>query len=51
VGGGGGAERPELERVLDVIEQGSLCAFGQLMPQPMRQLIAHFGDRIFAGPR
>jgi NADH:ubiquinone oxidoreductase subunit F (NADH-binding)/NADH:ubiquinone oxidoreductase subunit E len=43
--------RPDLERLLEVIEQGSLCAFGQLMPKPMRQLIDHFGDRIFGDRR
>lgn len=46
---GDGTVRPDLERLLDVIEQASLCAFGRLMPKPMRQLIDHFGDRIFAG--
>lgn len=44
-----GGTRPELERLLEVIGEGSLCAFGQLMPQPMRQLIDHFGKRIFRG--
>ena len=39
--------RSQLERLLDVMEQGSLCAFGQYMPQPMQQMIEHFGDRIF----
>ena len=48
---GDAAPSPQLERLLEVIEQGSLCAFGQLLPKPMRQLIAHFGDRIFAGRR
>ena len=37
----------QLERLFEVIEQGSLCAFGQYMPDPMRQMIEHFGDRIF----
>jgi NADH:ubiquinone oxidoreductase subunit F (NADH-binding) len=48
---GGEAVRPELQRLLEVMEQGSLCAFGQLMPQPMRQLLEHFGDRIFGDRR
>jgi NADH:ubiquinone oxidoreductase subunit F (NADH-binding)/NADH:ubiquinone oxidoreductase subunit E len=39
--------RSKLERLLEVMEQGSLCAFGQYMPKPMRQMIEHFGDRIF----
>lgn len=39
--------RAQLERLFEVMEQGSLCAFGQYMPEPMRQMIEHFGDRIF----
>ncbi|MDJ0774631.1 MAG: NADH-ubiquinone oxidoreductase-F iron-sulfur binding region domain-containing protein [Mastigocoleus sp. MO_167.B18] len=39
--------RSQLERLFEVMEQGSLCAFGQYMPDPMRQMIEHFGDRIF----
>jgi len=35
--------RTRLERLLEVMEQGSLCAFGQFMPGPMRKLIRHFG--------
>jgi NADH:ubiquinone oxidoreductase subunit F (NADH-binding)/NADH:ubiquinone oxidoreductase subunit E len=38
---------PELNRLMDVIAQGSLCAFGQLMPGPMSQMLEYFGDRIF----
>ena len=37
----------ELERLLEVMEQASFCAFGQYMPGPMLQMIEHFGDRIF----
>ena len=37
---------PQLERLIDVMTQGSLCAFGQLMPGPMSQLLRYFGDRI-----
>lgn len=47
----GAVLRSELERLLDVIAEGSLCAFGQLVPKPMRQLIDHFGDRIFGDTR
>jgi NADH:ubiquinone oxidoreductase subunit F (NADH-binding)/NADH:ubiquinone oxidoreductase subunit E len=36
-----------LDEIFTAMEQGSLCAFGQFMPGPMRQLIEHFGDRIF----
>jgi len=39
--------RPQLERLFEVMEQASLCAFGQNMPGPMRALVRHFGDRIF----
>ena len=39
--------RAKLERLFEVMEQGSLCAFGQYIPDPMRQMIEHFGDRIF----
>ena len=39
--------RAQLERLFEVMEQGSLCAFGQYMPEPMRQMTEHFGDRIF----
>lgn len=36
-----------LDEIFTTMEQGSLCAFGQFMPGPMRQLLQHFGDRIF----
>lgn len=39
--------RRRLDELFTAMEQGSLCAFGQSMPIPMRQLIGHFGDRIF----
>jgi NADH:ubiquinone oxidoreductase subunit F (NADH-binding) len=39
--------RRRLDELFTAMEQGSLCAFGRLLPQPMRQLIARFGDRIF----
>ena len=38
--------RAQLERLFDVMRQGSLCALGQLMPGPMSQMLKHFGDRI-----
>jgi NADH:ubiquinone oxidoreductase subunit F (NADH-binding)/NADH:ubiquinone oxidoreductase subunit E len=37
---------PQLERLFDVMSQSSLCAFGQLMPGPMSQMLRYFGDRI-----
>ena len=39
--------RTQLERLLEVIKQGSLCGFGEHIPQPMQQMIEYFGDRIF----
>jgi len=39
--------RRRLDELFTAMEQGSLCAFGQSMPRPMRQLIERFGDRIF----
>jgi NADH:ubiquinone oxidoreductase subunit F (NADH-binding) len=41
------ADRSGLQRLLEVMTEGSLCAFGQLMPGPMDELLEHFGDRIF----
>ncbi len=35
----GVAPRDELRRLLEVMEKGSLCAFGQLMPGPMREML------------
>lgn len=40
--------RPDLGRLFTVMEEASLCAFGQLMPGPMRTLVERFGERIFA---
>jgi NADH:ubiquinone oxidoreductase subunit F (NADH-binding) len=48
IDGAAPAQRARLERLLDVMEAGSLCAFGQSMPAPMRQLLDHFGTRVFA---
>jgi len=36
-----------LLRLCDVMSAGSLCAFGQLIPGPVRELVERFGDRIF----
>lgn len=49
---GGGRETVEraLEPIFEIMEQGSLCAFGQYMPGPMRGLLKHFGGRIFPAP-
>jgi len=38
--------RAQLETLFDVMARGSLCAFGQLMPGPMTQMLQYFGDRI-----
>jgi NADH:ubiquinone oxidoreductase subunit F (NADH-binding) len=38
--------REQLERLFDVMAQGSLCAFGQQMPGPMSEMLRYFGDRI-----
>jgi NADH:ubiquinone oxidoreductase subunit F (NADH-binding) len=40
-----GPARAELERRFEVMEQASLCAFGQLMPGPLRALLARCGGR------
>jgi NADH:ubiquinone oxidoreductase subunit F (NADH-binding) len=41
----GEAERRELERLLEVIAESSLCAFGQLMPKPIRQLLERASEQ------
>jgi NADH:ubiquinone oxidoreductase subunit F (NADH-binding) len=41
------ADRARLERLLDTLEMGSLCGFGQGVPRPIRDLLAHCGDRVF----
>jgi NADH:ubiquinone oxidoreductase subunit F (NADH-binding) len=43
----GTACRARLGQLFDVMEMGSLCAFGQSMPRPLRKLIERFGDPIF----
>lgn len=45
------AIRDRLEGLFHMMELGSLCAFGQSMPVPMRQLLDNFGDRIFPSHR
>jgi NADH:ubiquinone oxidoreductase subunit F (NADH-binding) len=39
--------RARLDRLFEVIQAGSLCAFGQSIPGPLRKLMQCFGDRIF----
>jgi len=41
-------ERDGLERLLETLELGSLCGFGQSVPRPIRDLIAHFGAELFS---
>jgi NADH:ubiquinone oxidoreductase subunit F (NADH-binding) len=43
----GTACRARLRRLFELMEAGSLCAFGQSMPRPMRKLMETFGDQIF----
>ncbi len=41
-------DRARLERLLETLEMGSLCGFGQGVPRPLRDLLAHFGDEVLA---
>ncbi len=41
-------DRADLERLLDTLEVGSLCGFGQGVPRPIRDLVALAGDALFA---
>lgn len=41
------ADRPALARLLDTLEMGSLCGFGQSVPRPIRDLLEHFPDEMF----
>jgi NADH:ubiquinone oxidoreductase subunit F (NADH-binding) len=41
-------DRGRLERLLETLEMGSLCGFGQAVPRPLRDLLAHFGEAVFA---
>jgi NADH:ubiquinone oxidoreductase subunit F (NADH-binding) len=40
--------RTALERTLETLEIGSLCAFGKSVPRPIRDLLTHFPDEMFA---
>jgi NADH:ubiquinone oxidoreductase subunit F (NADH-binding) len=40
-------DRAGLERLLDTLEIGSLCGFGQGVPRPVRDLLAWRPDRLF----
>jgi len=40
--------RTGLERLLATMEAGSRCGFGQGVSRPIRDLLAHFGDRVLA---
>jgi NADH:ubiquinone oxidoreductase subunit F (NADH-binding) len=54
--GGPGASGPHpsrvradvLARLLDTLEIGSLCGFGQGVPRPFRDLVKHYGDEVLA---
>ncbi len=41
-------DRAALERLLATIEMGSRCSFGRSVPRPVRDLLRHFGDEVFA---
>lgn len=43
----GRRNRAALERLLDTLEVGSLCGFGQGVPRPIRDLLAHFPQEMF----
>jgi NADH:ubiquinone oxidoreductase subunit F (NADH-binding) len=43
------SSRAELQRLFEVMEQASLCAFGQLMPGPLRALLERCADHAPAG--
>jgi NADH:ubiquinone oxidoreductase subunit F (NADH-binding) len=40
-------DRSSLERLLETLELGSLCGFGQGVPRPIRDLIEYFPDELF----
>lgn len=46
----GPAAREPLARILHLMEQASLCGFGQLVPGPMRELLDRFGERALSVP-
>ena len=37
-----------LTRLLETLEIGSLCGFGQGVPRPFRDLVQHYGDEVLA---
>jgi len=37
-----------LARLMDTLEAGSLCGFGASVPRPIRDLLRHFPDEMFA---
>ena len=41
-------DRATLDRLLDTLEMGSLCGFGQSVPRPIRDLLQHYGDEVLA---
>ncbi len=41
------ATRADLERLMDTLELGSLCGFGQGVPRPIRDLLARFPEEMF----
>jgi len=43
-----GADRDAFRRLLDTIAQTSLCAFGERVPVPLRELLALAGDDLLA---
>ena len=44
---GGMRDARALLRLLDTLEQGSLCGFGKSVPRPIRDLLEHFADQFF----
>ncbi|HEX6838581.1 MAG TPA: NADH-ubiquinone oxidoreductase-F iron-sulfur binding region domain-containing protein [Polyangia bacterium] len=40
-------DRAALERLLETMELGSLCGFGQGVPRPLRDLLEHFAGELF----
>lgn len=41
------SDGPSLRRLLDTLEMGSLCGFGQGVPRPLRDLLQHFEKELF----
>ncbi len=44
-------DRPNLERILALMKEASLCAFGRETPGPVRTILEKFGDRVFSEGR